>query len=275
MKVPIVEGRDFDERDREGAPCVAMINEAFARRYLPGTRSGLGRRLARFGAGGPAKREMCEIVGIVRDTAWQSLQKDIRPFYWLPVLQSERYRMTMLVSTAGDPANHISAVRRAVLALEPEMPVNDVQTLSQYFGATAYPFRLLGIVMAACGVMALLLATVGVYGIVTYSVAQRTREVGIRIALGALRREILTMIVGQGMKVVAWGLALGLLLSVALTRVLTSSLFEIELLFGVTATDSLTFVGVTMLLALIALVACAVPAIRATRVDPIDALRYE
>jgi len=128
--------------------------------------------------------------------------------------------------------------------------------------------------MAACGFMALLLATIGIYGVVSYSVVQRTREVGIRMALGAVRSDILRLVVGQGMVVVGYGLGLGLLLGFALTRVLTSSIFfETELLFGVSATDSLTFIGVTLLLAMVALAACYVPALRATKVDPVVALR--
>jgi len=153
------------------------------------------------------------------------------------------------------------------------MPVTDVQTIDQNFSVVLYPFRLLAVVMGACGVMALLLATIGIYGVVAYSVAQRTREVGIRMALGAVRSDILKLVVGQGMVLVAYGLALGLLLGFALTRVLTSSMFETELLFGVSATDSLTFAGVTVLLGLVALVACYLPARRATKVDPVVALR--
>jgi predicted permease len=272
MKVPIVQGRDFDERDRDGAPCVAIVNEAFVRRYLDG--AGLGRHLIKFQSAAVG-RQRCEVVGVVRDDQFQSLQKEVRPFHALTLDQSYRRRMTMLVSTAGDPASLTPAVRRVILALDPHMPVNDVRTLRDHFSAIVYPFRLLGVVMGTCGFMALLLATVGIYGVVSYSVAQRTREVGIRMALGALKTDILKRVVGEGMAVVGWGLALGLVLSGALARVLTSSLFPIQRLFGVSATDTLTFGAVTILLALVALAACYVPALRAARVEPIEALRCE
>ena len=275
MKVPIVQGRDFNERDGEGAPCVAVVNDAFGQRYFSTTGSPIGKHLAKFEAAPAPARQMCEIVGLVRDDRWQSLQKEVRPFYWLAIYQSDRRRMSLLVNTEGDPAGHIAAVRRAVHEIDPNMPVNDVQPLRDYFGAMAYPFRVLGLFLGACGVMALLLAAIGIYGLVSYSVAQRTREVGIRLALGALPGQILKLIVGQGMVMVAWGLTLGLLLSLALTRVLSSSLFETTLLFGVSTTDALTFAGVTILLAFVALAACCLPALRATKVHPIDALRYE
>jgi putative ABC transport system permease protein len=272
MGVPIVEGRDFDERDREGAPCAAIVNEAFARRYLPSAASALGKRIA--GSELETTRQ-CEIVGVIRDGRWQALLPSPRPFFALPAYQFDRRRMTLLVSTDGDPAPHVAAVRRALREIDPRLPLNDIQTLDEYFSASLYPFRLLGMVLGGCGVATLLLATIGIYGVVSYSVVQRTREVGIRMALGALRREILRMVVVQGMRLVAYGLAIGLLASAVLTTVVAGVLEEEDVLFGVRATDPLTFAGVTMVLTLVAVAACTIPAMRATRVDPLQALRYE
>lgn len=276
MRVPIVQGREFDERDRDGAPCVAVINEAFVQEYFAG-RAALGKHLTKFGStdDGKLRKEPCEIVGIVHDDAWQSFQKEPRPFFTLALLQSNRKHTMMLVSTAGDPRSLVTPVRNTIRELDPRIPLADVQTLGEYFAVGLYPFRILAVLMGACGVMALLLAALGIYGIISYSVVQRTRELGIRIALGALRKDILKMVIWQGMFLVSTGLALGLLLSIALTRVLTSSLLELELPFPVSATDPLTFASVTILLALVALVACFIPARRATEIDPIEALRYE
>jgi predicted permease len=275
MNVPVIQGRDFTERDRGDAPCVAIVNEAFAARYLPGPGSALGKHLTKDEYRRKRITYQCEIVGVVRDDRFQSLLREPKPFYFLAVMQSDRTDATMFVHTSTEPATLLTAVRRTVRGVDATVPLNEVQTLRESYGTIAYPFRLLGLAMIACGVMALLLATIGVYGIVSYSVAQRTREVGIRMALGAIRTQILRMLVGQGMTLVAWGLGLGLSLSFALTRVLTSDVFGTGLLFGVTATDSLTFAGVTLILAGVALAACCIPALRATRIDPVEALRYE
>ena len=274
MRIPFVQGRDFEERDREGAPCVAVVNEAFGERYFRGSNS-LGKHLMKYGGAPNVPKIPCEIVGVIRDNAWQALEKEVHPFYALALQQTGRKQFTLVANTAGDPTSLIGAVRNTIRELDPKIPVADVQTLGDYFSVGLYPFRMLAAVMGGCGVMALLLATLGIYGIISYSVAQRTRELGIRVALGALQKDILRLVIRQGMTLVFIGLALGLLLSFALTRVLTSSLFEIDLPLPVSATDPLTFAGVTILLAFVALLACYIPARRATKVDPIEALRYE
>jgi predicted permease len=274
LRIPIVAGRDFDDRDREGTPCVAIVNEVFARRYFAG-HSPLGKHLAKFESFRKPARTECAIVGVVRDNDWQSLQKDAQPFFWTASQQSMRLRMLLLVHTDGDPAAHASSVRQVIRSIDPLIPVADIQPLGSFFGVMVYPFQLVALVLAACGGLALLLATLGIYGIVSYSVAQRTREVGIRKALGAARTDILKKVVGEGMAVVAAGLASGLAMSAGLTRVLQSTLFDVGLLFGIDAWDPLTFAGVTLLLAVVAAVACCIPAHRAARVDPVVALRYE
>jgi putative ABC transport system permease protein len=272
MKVPFVQGRDFGERDRDGAPCVAIVNEAFTGRYFGGA-SPLGKHLAKP-IGRANQNEWCEIVGVIRDNEWQAVH-ELRPFFAMAAQQSERKRMTLIVSATTDAKSLIVPVRQLIRDLDRTIPVADVQTLQDYFGIVLYPFRLVGAVMAACGLMALLLATVGIYGVVSYSVAQRTREVGIRIALGASQNQILKLVVRHGMLLVVYGLAVGLLLALVLMRVAASAVAEAELLFGVSTTDSLTFAGVTILLTAVALLACYLPARRATRVEPVVALRYE
>ena len=271
MKVPFVVGRDFRMQDREGAPCVAIVNDVFATRYLGGPATAFGKNLIRTNYATDQKY-LCEIVGVVRDAQWQSLQEEPRPFFYMPYLQMDRRQMTMIIGTSGEPAPLGASVRRALQGVEPSMPV-DVQTLSESFSATLYPIKVFGMVLVGGGLMALLLATIGIYGTVSYSVAQRRREVGIRMALGAVRSDILRVVIGQGMKVVAYGLAIGLVLGILLTRVLVSLPLVSSLLFGVSAVDVATFAGVTLLLGGVALLACYIPALRAARVDPGRTLR--
>ncbi|HVF23892.1 MAG TPA: ABC transporter permease, partial [Pyrinomonadaceae bacterium] len=272
LKMQFLQGRDFEERDREGAPCVAIVNEAFTQKYFGGA-SPLGKHLAKH-SGRSTKIEQCEIVGMIRDNNWQSLNQEVRPFFALPLFQMDDADMTLMVHANGDAKSLTAPVRQAIRELDRTIPVNDVQTLQDYFSIMLYPFRLVGAVMAACGLMALLLASVGIYGVISYAVAQRTREVGIRLALGAPQGEILKLIVRQGMMLVIYGLAAGLLLALVLMRVAASAVLEAEVLF-VSTTDTLTFAGVTVLLLFVALLACYVPARRATKIDPLVALRYE
>ena len=273
LGVPFIAGRDFGERDRDGAPCVAIINEAFARRYFAGVASPLGRHLTKVERRRAEEKVLCQIVGVIRDDRWQSLENDVRPFFAHALLQSDVRRMTLMVETAGAPAALTASVRQVIRTLDPRMPVADVQTLDAYFSVSLYPFRLLAIVIAACGVMALMLAAIGIYGIVAYSVAQRQREVGIRMALGALGSDILALIVRQGMVPVTYGIAMGLVLGLVLAGALATMPDDAQVLFGVSATDPLTFGGVTAFLGFIALVACWIPARRAARVDPMVTLR--
>lgn len=273
MNVPFVQGRDFEDRDRDGAPCVSIVNEVFARKYFPEAGSPLGKHLIKRSPDN--QKVSCEIVGLMRDDAFQTLQSRPLPFYALASQQTDERNMKLLVSTSGDPRALVPTVRHTIRELDRGLVVGDVQTLNQYFSVGLYPFRMLAVVVGGCGVMALLLAILGIYGVVAYSVAQRTRELGIRLALGALQQDILRMVIRQGMILVIVGLGFGLLLSLVLTRLLTSSLLELELPFPVSETDSFTFVSVTILLAFVALVACYIPARRATKINPIEALRYE
>jgi predicted permease len=272
MNIPLVQGRDFDERDRDGAPCVAVVNESFERRYFADRRA-LGKHLTRLDS--PTVRPSCEIVGVVRDDRVQSLQKEPLPWFAFPLQQSHETGMVMLVHPAGAPEGLVPAVRRTIQSLDRDIPVSDVLTLNDTFKPFLFMYRLFGIVVGACGVLAVLLASMGIYGTVSYVVAQRTREIGIRLALGADGLDILGLMIRQGMIRVVYGLGAGLLLALALTRVLASSMFGVELLYGVSADDPLTYVLVSAVLLLVTLLACYIPARAATKVDPLVALRYE
>jgi predicted permease len=273
LGVPVVQGRDFDARDRAGSPCVAIVNEAFGRRYFADAPSPLGRRIAGSGGTDRVPAPMCEIVGVIRDDAWQSLLEAPRPFFALPLLQEDRRSMTALVETSGDETALVPAVRQTIRSLDAEIATNDVQTLDALFGTMALPFRIVGYVLSACGALALLLAVIGIYGVVAHSVVRRRREVGIRVALGAVHRDIVGMVIREGMRPVVYGVVAGLAVGAAVAQLLASGVFGTGLLFGVGPADLLTFVGVTVLLGCVALAACYVPAHRASRVDPLVALR--
>jgi predicted permease len=263
MNIPVVAGRDFNSQDREGSPGVLIINEELAKRYFPG-QDPVGKRMRL-----DSKQPFAEIVGVVRNAKYRDLREDTLPFIYVPLAQEYRPGMTLLVRTAGHPKTVLSSVRNEIHSLNGDVPIYAVKTMTEQIGDALAPDRMLTALLGVFGGMALLLAATGIYGVMSYMVARRTHEIGIRMALGANRGDILKLIVKQGLKLILIGAALGLALAIALTRVVAS------LLFNVSTTDSLTFGGISLLLVAVALVACYVPARRAMNVDPMVALRYE
>ena len=264
METPLLRGRDFAETDRKGAPGVVVLNETLAATLWPGE-DALGKRVSVSGPEGP----FLEVVGVARDGKYRSLGETPHPYIYQPLLQSYDPKMTLVVRTTGEPQSVAAAVREQIRALDANLPVADVKTLRDQLDLSLFPSRVAAWTLGGFGVLALLLAAIGIYGVVSYSVAQRTREIGVRMALGAKEKDVLRLVLGEGLFVIAVGLALGLLLAVAATRVIAG------FLYGVGATDPLTFAGVPLLLGFVALVASYIPARRATKVDPLVALRYE
>ncbi len=263
MGIPIVQGRDFKGQDSESSPGVVIVNEELARRYFSG-QNAVGKRL-RLGSESP----YLEIVGVARTAKYRNLREQPLPFIYIPLAQEYQTGMTLIVRTASDPALLIPALRNEIRALNKDVPIFAVQTMTEHIGAQLAADRMIAVLLSIFGGAALLLAAIGIYGVMGYSVARRTHEIGVRIALGAERRDIFRLVLGQGLMLILIGAGLGLGLALALTRVLQS------LLFGVSATDPLTFSVIVLLLIAVALVACYLPARRATKVDPLVALRYE
>jgi ABC-type antimicrobial peptide transport system permease subunit len=210
-----------------------------------------------------------EVVGVAQDIKYRSLTEDPRPFYYLPLSQSYGPSMTLVVRAAGDPRAMLAPVRQAVAALDPRLPLFDVKTMTEHLGIALFPARLASSVLGAFGLLALLLAAIGLYGVVAYAVSQRTREIGLRIAIGARPVDVLRLVVGQGMRLALIGMMLGMAAALAVTRLITN------LLFGLSPTDPVTLLGIALLLALATLLACWLPARRAASVDPMVALRHE
>src|SRR5947209_814292 len=267
MGVPLVRGRYFDARDTADAPWVAIIDEAMARKYWPGE-DPLGKRIAFEGtAQQPRWREIVGIVGHVKN---EGLEGESRVQYYIPYAQrADSSNLFVVVRAEGDPASLAPAVRGAIAGVDRDLPAYRVTTMEQMVSDSLAQRRFAVFLLGVFAFIALVLAVVGLYGVMSYAVAQRTHEFGLRMALGAQRRDILRMVVGQGLLLVGVGLAAGLLGALALTRLMSS------LLYGVSATDPLTYAGIALLLAAVALLASYVPARRATKVDPMVALRYE
>jgi predicted permease len=263
----ILQGRGLTAQDGENSPRVAVINETFARYYF-GDENPIGRR---FGEGEESSGRM-EIVGVVKDAKYNSLREPALRTYYTPYFQDPNRwdrATTFQIRTAADPAGVIAAVRQAAREIDANLPLINIKTLAKQVDESIAQERLIGAVSGLFSLLALLLAAVGLYGVMAYAVSRRTHEIGVRMAFGAQRVAVLSTVLRQGMKLVLIGAGLGLAASVAVTRVIASQLFE------VTPTDPVTFIGAPILLLIVALAACFAPARRATKVDPLVALRCE
>jgi len=263
MQIPLLKGRQLSSEDTKDRPGVIIVNDAFAQRLWP-NESALGKR---FTVG--FEKEPREIVGVVGNIKQTSLDAQTRPAMYLPHLQSPSFGMTLLVRTTGDPLGMASAVREQVRAIDKDVPVTHIQTMEQVFAASVAQQRFSMLIVGLFAGLALMLATVGIYGVMAYSVAQRSHEIGVRMALGARTGQVLRLILKDGMALALIGVATGLAGAFALTRLITT------LLFGVTPNDATTLIAVSLTVLGVALVACYIPARRATKVDPLVALRYE
>jgi putative ABC transport system permease protein len=273
MNIPLIKGRYFTAQDKTGAPAVVLIDEMLAARFFPGA-DPIGKRL-KLGDN-ESQFPWMQIIGVVKHVAHYGPAETprvevYRPYFQLPQMPEARYgrSMVLAVRTTTDPASMTSTLRNAVLEIDKDQPVSNVQTMSQVVQTAIAPQKFAMWLLGLFAATALALAAVGIYGVMAYSVTQRTHEIGVRMALGAQRRDVLKLVVVHGMKLALIGVGCGLVGAFGVTRLMSS------LLFGVTATDPLTYLGVSIVLAIVALLACYIPARRATKVDPMIALRYE
>ncbi len=268
MNTSLLEGREFTALDDDKSEKVVVVNETFVRRLMPflqSTRDAIGRRISFKGPEGP----FMQIVGVAETGKYFNIAEDPRPFIWRPIFQSYSDSATLIVRTNGDPEPMISAIRNEVRSLDPTLPLYEVKTLTEHLRLAFFPPRVAATVLGVFGLVALILAAMGIYGITSYAVAQRTHEIGIRMALGAQLRDVLKLVLSHGVKLIILGVACGFVGAYVVTRAITS------LLYGVSATDPLTFGLVSLALIIVALLACYIPARWATKVDPLVALRYE
>jgi predicted permease len=261
--LPIARGRSFNARDRAGAPNVAIINEQMAQRFWPGG-DPIGKQI---GLENPNR--LAEIIGIVRDGRFRNYRASIQPCYYVPFSQEYLGRMSLEVRAAGDPMRLVAPVRRAIHDLDEELIIGNVWTLKSFRDEGLGQERTSAALLSGFGVLAVVLAGIGLYGVLAFAVARRTHEIGIRMALGASRSNVLRLVTTQGMALTLVGLAAGLVCAFGLTRLIASALY------GVQPTDPITFAGAAAFVSLVALVASYIPARRATKVDPMVALRYE
>jgi putative ABC transport system permease protein len=264
MRIPLLKGRWFDDHDTAESQPVVMINETMARQLAPNNEEVLGKRIKHG-----FKRPVAEVVGVIGDVKYAGLDQQTKPEMYVPFAQRSWPFMRIVARTKSDPSLVVGAIREALKAIDKDQPIDKVTTMSSVvsrsIGARRFYMQLLGMFAA----LAFILAAVGIYGVVSYSVAQRTREIGIRVALGAQSRDVLGLVVKEALRLTVLGVILGLAGAFAATRILRSLLFE------VTPTDPATFICLSLLLTLVALLASYIPARRATKVDPLLALRWE
>ncbi|HYY59345.1 MAG TPA: ABC transporter permease, partial [Pyrinomonadaceae bacterium] len=264
MGTRFVQGRDFTEQDDEQAPPVAIVNETFARRFWPG-QDPLGKR---FSQGSPDSPLM-QVVGVVQDGKYAGLGEAPQPYVCRPLSQAYVGTNTVIARADTDPQKLIAVIRNEVQQLDEHMPLASARPLAERMALPLLPARIAASVFGIFGLLALALAAIGIYGVMSYAVSRRTHEIGVRVALGAQASDVLRLVIGQGMMLTMIGVVMGLSVALLVTRLMKS------LLFGVSATDPLTYVGVAALLTGVALLACYIPARRATRIDPMLALRNE
>ena len=271
MHVPLIKGRVLSDDDRAGSPLVVVIDDEFVRRYYP-NQDPIGKRITfgpPAGAADTSSREWIPIVGVVGHTKHEGLAAEPRIQYYLSYRQMGMANLTVAARTTGDPERYVGAVREAVRSIDADQPLANVRTMGELLEQSVGQRKLSMVLLTLFSGIALLLASVGIYGVMSYSVSQRAREIGVRIALGAERGDVLGMVLRQGMRVALSGVGIGLIIAFALTRVIASQLFDVA------PTDPATFLLVATLLTGVALVANLVPALRATRVDPVVVLREE
>jgi predicted permease len=265
LGIPLIRGRMFDERDGAEAPHVAVISESLAEDRWPG-QDPIGHTIQFGNMDGDLR--LLTIIGIVGDTHQYGLDEKPRPTVYVNLFQRPRAVTTVTMLSYADTHSVSSAARGILQGLNPEIPTR-FRTLQQVYSASLGPRKFNVVLIGFFGITALLLAAVGLFGLIAYSVNRRTREFGVRIALGATSGDVLRLVLGQGLQTILIGVSIGIAGSFAVSQTLST------LLFGVTATDPVTFAGVTLLLVAVALLACYIPARRATKVDPMVALRYE